>query len=273
MGPQAEGLFETWGRFVNPVGTAGGKPRGAHLYQMKVRVGVEEPGHSALIFLRGKGTGGVDQTAAGPQHHGGGFQNLILPPGAHQHRLHAPVGHGGGLLAEHALTGTGRIHQNAVKIAGEPLLQPFGVFVEHQGVGAAHALQILAQDSGPFRLDLIGDQKPLTVQQRRQLGRLAAGGGAQVQNGHTGPHIQQPRRCHGAGLLQVVCARIVVGRQTGAGVGIIIIAVRRPGHRLAAGDRWQFFQRVEPQSHGTGPLGGFQKRLQTFRPDEPLHTA
>ena len=273
MGPQAEGFFKTGSRVVNPVGTAGGKPGGIHLYHMELRVGVEEPGHGALVFLRGKGTGGVDETAAGPQHDGSGFQNLILPPGAHQHRLHAPVGHGGGLLAEHTLAGTGSVHQNAVKIAGEPLLQPFGVFVEHQSVGTAHTLQILTQDSGPFRFNLIGDQKPLTIQQGGQLGGLAAGGGAQVQNGHTGPHIQQPRRGHGAGLLQVVCPRVVVGRQTGAGVGVVIIAVLRPGHRLAAGDRWQFFQRVEPQGHGTGPLGGFQKRLQTFRPDEPLHAA
>jgi hypothetical protein len=58
------------------------------------------------------------------------------------------------------------------------------------------------------------------------------GGGAQIQDDLAGPGLQTGYGRHGAGLLEIVYARLVPDMQTGPGIGGVVIAMLRPGHRL-----------------------------------------
>ena len=189
--------------------------------------------------------------------------------GTHLYRLHTPVGGGRLFLAEHALAGTGSIHQNPVKILHEPLRQLAGMLVEHQGIGHCHALQIAAENHRPLGFDLVGHQQPLAVQQSGQLGGLPARGSAQVQHPHAWLHIQQPCRGHGTGLLEIIQPRLMVGRQAGSGIGVIVIAAVCPRHRgeakLGQRGRGVGFQFVQAQRHPPGMFGRRQKLRQLFR--------
>ena len=82
-------------------------------------MGFQEGRHGFLVLLRGEGAGGIHQPASGCYQPGGTVQNLPLAAGTHLNRLLAPVGDGGFLLAEHALSGAGGIHQHPVEEAGE----------------------------------------------------------------------------------------------------------------------------------------------------------
>ena len=62
---------------------------------------------------------------------------------------------------------------------------------------------------------LVAYQQALPSHLGRQLGGLAAGSGAQIQDPQARLHPQQLRRGHGAGLLQVVQPRLMPGVQAG----------------------------------------------------------
>ena len=151
-----------------------------------------------FVLLGGKGAGGANEDAPRRQQRRRVFQDLGAQGGAVLHQRFIVLGGGHCLLAEHALPGAGRIHQHPVKTAGPGGGQPGGVLVGDEGVGHPHPLQILAQHFGPRRHILVGHQKTLTLQRRRQLAGLSPWCGAQVRHPHAGLHIQQrkPGRWH-----------------------------------------------------------------------------
>ena len=228
VGPEAEGVRQG-GAAVGPLGVAGGEERRFCLFDDEFRISFQKSRHAALV-LRGEGAGGVDQASAGLQHGGGAVQDVRLPPGAHGHRLRAPVLEGGVVLAKHALSGAGGVHQDSVEICGEALRQPGGVLVQHQGVGDPQPLDVGGQDGGPLGMDLIADQQTLPLHPARDLGGLAAGGGAEIQHPLPRPGIQQLGRGHRAGLLQVIGPGGVVRMQTGPSLRVVIEAGGTPGH-------------------------------------------
>ena len=125
------------------------------------------------------------------------------------------------LLAEHALAGTGCIHQNTVKKLRQSVRNAGGRLIEHHRIGHAHAFQIAFQDIRTGRNIFVAHQHTAPLQCRRQLTAFAAGGCTHVQHAHSGPHAQQ-RRCRGRRrLLRVKHARMVVRMPPGLKVRLV----------------------------------------------------
>ena len=133
--------------------------------------------------------------------------------------------------------------------------------VQDQGVGDGHALDISRENFGALGVDLIADQQTATCHQRGDLGGLAAGGGAEVQDRLAGLGGQEGDGGHGAGLLEVVKTGLVPDMEARPGVGGIVMAVGRPGdgvlHEGEAGEGIGL-QGIEAQSHGPGPVQAAQ---------------
>ena len=121
-------------------------------------------------------------------------------------------------------------------------------------------------------MNLVADKKTLSPHLPGNLGGLAPWGGAQVQNPFPGLWIQEHRRGHGAGLLEVVDARVVEGVQAGSGLRVIIVPKGLPGHRgFHKGQRRNIpLLGVQPQSHRPGPFQA-GKIIREFGPQLGLH--
>ena len=177
------------------------KPGCFHRLRGEFRMGRQEGRYRPFIFLRGEGAGGIHQPPAGAHQPGRGMEDLSLPPGAHLHRLLAPVCDGGFLLAEHALAGAGGVHQHPVEKAGETLGQGFRVLVGHQSIAHRHPLDVPGQNLCPLGVDFIAQKKSFARHPSGNLGALASGGGTEVADPFAGLGIQQSHRRHGTGLL------------------------------------------------------------------------
>ena len=105
------------------------------------------------------------------------------------------------------------------------------MLVQDQGVGDPQPLHVGGQDGGPLGVELIADQQALSAHAARDLGALAAGGGADVQDPLAGLRVQQGHRGHGAGLLEIVGPGGMVGMQAGTGLRLVIEADGLPGDR------------------------------------------
>ena len=156
VGPDAEGVSQFFSSALHPVRSSRTEQAaGAHLLDLELRVGPEEGFDTALIFLRGEGAGGIDETAAAFQHSGSVVKDFLLPGGAQFYIVGAPLGSGSLVFAEHALPGAGGVHHNLVKEFREILRQAAGILVDHHRVGHAHPLHILGQDFGSGGVDFI----------------------------------------------------------------------------------------------------------------------
>ena len=144
------------------------------------------------------------------------------------------------------------------------------MLIEYHGVGHRHALQISTEDHRPLGFDLVGHQQPLPIQQCSKLRGFPARRSTQVQHPHSRPHVQKPGGGHGAGLLEVVQPRLVIGGQAGPGVGIVVIAAVCPGHggqsKWTQLGRGVGFQLVQAQRHPPGMFCRGQKLLQFLLP-------
>ena len=234
---------------------------------------LQERRHSQFVFFRRKGAGGIHQSAAGAYQLGAGVHDLLLPPGAHLHRLLAPIRYGRLFLPEHALTGARGIDQHLIKAAGQSSGQLFRMLIGHQGVSHAHPLDISAQDFCPLGVDLIAQQEAFSGHSSGNLGGLAAGSRAKIADPFAGLGIQQCHRSHSTGLLQIIYAGLVIRVQAGPGLGIIIIAHGLPGNRLLhKGHGWGLtLQGIKTQRHRSGPLQARQKS-RVFLPQLLFHT-
>ena len=104
-------------------------------------------------------------------------------------------------------------------------------------------------------MDLVGDEKPLAAECRRQLGRLATRRGAEVEYTLAGRGGAEGGGEHGTCLLDVVCARLVQRMLAGASLAIRRIVkasfLPRDGAADKGGDLAELFggdlQGVDPQ--------------------------
>ena len=127
---------------VDPIGSPGREPRRVDGLDLKIGMRLQKRADHALVFLRRKGTGRVDEPSAAAEHFCRAVQNFLLPVGAHRDRFLAPVGHCGFLLAEHSLAGARRVDQNFIEPAREPLREPSWMLAQHQRVRHAQPLHI-----------------------------------------------------------------------------------------------------------------------------------
>ena len=187
-----------------------------------------------LIFLRGKGTGRINQGPAGTQHRSGFLQNLFLAGSAPVHVFHAPVQQRFLFFAEHPLTGTGGINDDPVKKDRKPGGQPLRRLICHYSVSDTHALNICGQDPCPVRMDLIRHQKPPAPERRGQLCALPPGSRAQIQYPFSRLRPAEHCRSHGARLLDIIHTCFMPGEPTRPPFFRIIKAVLFPGNRNKA---------------------------------------
>ena len=80
--------------------------------------------------------------------------------------------------------------------------------------------------------NLIGDQKPLSLHATRNLGGLASGGCAEIQNILAGSGIQQGHYGHGAGFLDVVGTGFVQDMPARMFCGRGVESLTDPGNRF-----------------------------------------
>ena len=118
-----------------------------------------------------------------------------------------------GLLffSEHSLAGAGRIYQYLVKESRQAGSQMRRRFIGYDGVGKAHALYILRKLSAALRMDFVGKQKAVNSNEGCNLCAFAAWRRTKIQYAIANPGRQQRNRRHGAGILQIIYARFMVG--------------------------------------------------------------
>ena len=157
-----------------------------------------------------KGAGGIHQLPARGQHSGCTVQNFCTQLSTLLHQRFTVLLTSHRLLAEHALAGTGCVHQHPVKKFRQRIRNAGRCFVQHHCIGHAHAFQIAFQDIRTSCNVFVAHQHTAALQCRRQLAAFAAGRGAHVQHTHPGLHAQQRCRRGRRRLLRVKHARMVV---------------------------------------------------------------
>ena len=95
-----------------------------------------------LVFLYGKGTGGVQKQAAGPKKPCRLCRDFFLDPRVIIRPLLLPVPRHGRVLSEHPLAGAGGVDEDFVEKALEIADKPLRAFAGHQNIFRAEQLQI-----------------------------------------------------------------------------------------------------------------------------------
>ena len=140
--------------------------------RLELRMPCKERQDVPLIFLHGKGAGGVDQEAARSQHPRSGLQkpslhrDVFLRPSL----LESPDQ--GRIPAEHSLPGAGGVDEHLVKLFREFQQQLLGTLTGHKQIGNACHLQIFQQGLRPGMADVIGVEHPPPGKPCPQLRRL-----------------------------------------------------------------------------------------------------
>ena len=162
-----------------PIRTSGSKPRIAvHPGNRKIRMPREQAGQRALVFLRGKGAGGIGQPPARAHQLHRFVQDFILPGRAQGGRAFVPFARRIFILSEHALTRTGCVYHDAVKRIWKTRCEPRRRFVRHRRIANPRPLDALRQDFGACGVDFIGNQNALPLHASGQMGGFPAGRGA-----------------------------------------------------------------------------------------------
>src|SRR4051794_4532801 len=166
----------------------------AQVVRLEVGVLGEKPGHDALVLARGDRARGVHERPAGAQRGGARAQDRGL--GARE-----PLGLVGGLAparvgaaGERAEIRARRIDQHAVVGAG--LLLGGGVGRADLDAAGAHALGGASQRRGAPRVALDGDDRAAVLDQRGEMGGLAARRRAEVEDALARPRREQARDRH-----------------------------------------------------------------------------
>ena len=154
-GPDAPHLAHIQRQTAGAVGFALAAKGVVHISQgickCELRVALQECRHLSLVLLRRKGAGGIHQLPARGQHGGCTVQNFRAQLSTLLHQRFTMLLTSHRLLAEHALAGTGCIHQNTVKKLRQSVRNAGGRLIEHHRIGHAHAFQITFQDLGAGR--------------------------------------------------------------------------------------------------------------------------
>ena len=144
------------------------------------------------VFLGFDGAGGVDKSAAGGEEGGAGFEDLGLEVGGAAEAGGSPGPAGVWAAAKDAGVGAGDVEEDAVEgAAGEVLRGQRGKF---DAVEEAAAAEGVAEGFGAVGVGLVGDKTGAVgpgCEAGGDLGGLAAGGGAGVEDALTGAEVEE----------------------------------------------------------------------------------
>ena len=203
-----------------------------HGNQPHLRALLKQPGHDLLILPHVKGAGGIHQHAAGLQKIRRLQNQLFLNLAVILRPPLLPGADHGRILPEHALAGTGGVHQHLVEKFRHPFGQFFRILADHIDVGEACQLQVFQKRPGSGAADIVGRQKALSLKLRPQLRGLSSGRRAQIQHPVPGFHRKAAGRGHGAGFLQIVQAGIIIGVPGGLRAAVIRKSIGNPRNPL-----------------------------------------
>ena len=179
--------------------------------QRKFRMIIQKCLDAVLIFHFGKGTGRVQNHSPCFQHRCAVFQNIRLLFSAKCEQFLIPAFHHIRLFTEHAFPGTRGVNQNLVKKSAESFCQLFRRFTHNNGVGDAADFHVFQQCFCPSGADVIGNEQSCPIQSCRQLCGLSSGSGTDIQHKIPFFYGNHGAGCHGAGFLQIVQPRMVIG--------------------------------------------------------------
>ena len=181
-----------------------------------------------------------------------------LPRGAAGRGSGSPFFAGGRIAAEHALAGTGRVHQDFIEKLRQHRRELFGQGIDDDGIVYAQPLHGGREDFDPGGIGFVGDDQTFSHQGRGQLTALSAGRGAQIKHPVAGLNVQRYGRGHRAGFLNIVCAGKMQRREAGAGILFIIPAGGAPFDRSfnkgRGGGLRIFAEGIQAQGVGVGTL-------------------
>lgn len=160
-----------------------------------------------LVLLLAQCAGGVNQHTAGLEGMEGALQQAGLYRRDLLDALQAPVAQGILVFAHRPFAGAGGIEQNGVEGLRQPLAKYLGIEMGHAHIGDAAALDIGTQYFEPTAGVLIGNQHPLVVHQRSDLGGLGAWSGGGIEQHAVGFDLvtgkERRHRQHGTRFLDI----------------------------------------------------------------------
>ena len=181
------------------------------LRERKFGMAGEEGADLPLVLPLLERAGRIDERSAAREHGGGILQDGALTGDAAFDVLLAPFGDGVRVLAEHPLARAGRVDQDLIEIGGQRRGERGCLRGQDGAVCDAHALDVLREDAGAVIDVLVGDEHALSPHRRRELRRLSARRGAQIEHPLPAPDAEQGRGAHCGGLLRVEQPRVMRG--------------------------------------------------------------
>ena len=204
------------------------------------------------------------------------FQNIRLLFSAKCEQFLVPAFHHIRFFAEHAFPRTRSVNQNLVKKSAEPFCQLFRRFTHDNGVGDAADFHVFQECFCPSGTDVVGNEQSCSSQSCRQLGGFSTGCRTDIQHKISFLNGDHGTWCHGAGFLQIVQPRVVIGMLGRAFPFRVVKSAFTPRYRekrkfpFFCQFRRRNFQSVCPQAVESD----FLKRRQiifVFRPQQCFH--
>jgi len=197
---EGEGLGEAVG--VNDPAEPGREPRGGG-FEAKVGRAGEESADEIPILFGGEGAGGIDEEAAGAQEGGDVVQYSTLQfsefgEGA---RVEAPAQVGP--TAEGSEAGAGGVDEDAVKRDREKGERLRGVGEAGLDAGDSEAGEVFADLFEACGLAVEGEDAAAVLHEFGEVGGLAAGGGAGVENDVAGAGVHDGGNQLSGGILDL----------------------------------------------------------------------
>lgn len=193
----------------------GGGEGEAAVEEGEIGVAGEEGLELEGVFLGFDGAGGVDKSAAGGEEGGAGFEDLGLEVGGAAEAGRGPSPAGVGAAAEDAGVGAGNVEEDAVEgAAGEVLSGERGEFDAVEETATAEGV---AEGFGAVGVGFVGDEASAVGPGREaggDLGGLATGGGAGIEDALAGAEVEKVDGVAGGGVLR---DKVAFG-ETGKGI-------------------------------------------------------
>lgn len=181
----------------------GGGEGEAAVEEGEIGVAGEEGLELEGVFLGFDGAGGVDKSAAGGEEGGAGFEDLGLEVGGAAEAGRGPGPAGVGAAAKDAGVGAGDVEEDAVEgAAGEVLSGERGEFDAVEETATAEGV---AEGFGAVGVGFVGDEASAVGPGREaggDLGGLATGGGAGVEDALAGAEVEEVDGGTGGGVLR-----------------------------------------------------------------------
>ena len=161
-----------------------------------------------LVLLLIEGAGRINEQSVGFEGVPDVHQNLTLSLGTTAYRLRTPFVSGLMILAEHAFSRTGSVHQYAIEQMTAFIPEFIGGIMRYDGVSVAPFLDVLAEDKHPLAYHFVADEQTVFSQELTDERALATRRSAQVQYDRRGLQILLQRLLdkHGRRLLDIIAA-------------------------------------------------------------------